>query len=65
MSEQTMFNQGVMGNRESMKIPEIRVGIVGESGVGKSSIILRYVNDKFVFNSCLTCGIDYVCYGVK
>ena len=35
--------------------------LVGESGVGKSSLIERYINKHFVFISDVTIGVEYRC----
>ena len=34
----------------SQPIPEIKMILLGESGVGKTSIIKRYLQDKFDLN---------------
>ena len=36
--------------KKERKIPEAKIVIVGDTGVGKSSITSRYVFDKFDFN---------------
>jgi len=38
--------------------PILKVILLGDSGVGKSSIINRYVNDRFVENNMQTIGVD-------
>ena len=45
-------------NKDSM-IPNMKVIIVGRSSVGKSSLLLRYTEDKFV-NLTATIAVDYV-----
>lgn len=40
-------------------IPNMKVIIVGRSSVGKSSLLLRYTEDKFV-NLTATIAVDYV-----
>lgn len=39
-----------------------KIVLIGDSGVGKSSILLRYLDDKFSENSIPTIGIDF---GIK
>lgn len=38
---------------------EVKLVLVGDSGVGKTSILLKYFDDKFNANSNTTIGIDY------
>ena len=42
------------------KIQEIKMILLGESGVGKTSIIKRYLNDKFDINETSTLSMSYV-----
>ncbi|XP_067638499.1 ras-related protein Rab-18 isoform X2 [Eurosta solidaginis] len=42
-----------------MKDRAIKLLIIGESGVGKSSLIRRFVNDKFDDNHDVTIGMDF------
>lgn len=37
----------------------LKILIVGESGVGKSSLLLRFVDGRFDLNSHSTIGVDY------
>jgi len=39
-----------------------KIILIGDSGVGKSSILLRYLDDKFSENSTCTIGVDF---GIK
>jgi Ras-related protein Rab-8A len=36
-----------------------KVVLVGDSGVGKTNLLLRYVNDQFFANSAQTIGVDF------
>jgi small GTP-binding protein len=36
-----------------------KIIIIGDSGVGKSNILIRYSEDKFVENYMMTIGINY------
>lgn len=36
-----------------------KIIIVGSSGVGKSALMLRYIDSVFYINSCSTIGVDY------
>lgn len=38
--------------------PILKVILLGDSGVGKSSLINRYVNEKFSENNMQTIGVD-------
>ena len=38
----------------------MKVIIIGDSGVGKSNVLLRYSEGKFVENYMMTIGINYV-----
>ena len=42
------------------KIPEIKMILLGESGVGKTSIIKRYLEDQFDKNETSTLSMSYV-----
>ena len=42
-----------------MELPVIKVALLGNSGVGKSSIILRYSTDRFEIDSLTTKGAEY------
>ena len=42
------------------KIPEIKMILLGESGVGKTSIIKRYLDDQFDKNETSTLSMSYV-----
>ena len=44
----------------SQPIPEIKMILLGESGVGKTSIIKRYLQDKFDLNETSTLSMSYV-----
>ena len=44
----------------SGKITEIKMILLGESGVGKTSIIKRYLHDKFDLNETSTLSMNYV-----
>ncbi|KAK8897761.1 hypothetical protein M9Y10_015727 [Tritrichomonas musculus] len=37
----------------------LKIIIVGESGVGKTCLLLRYVDNKFIFDHISTVGSDY------
>lgn len=40
-------------------LPKIRAAIVGDSGVGKTSILLRYTDNQFIAEIGSTVGIDW------
>ena len=40
-------------------IPFFKVGIIGNSGVGKSSLLLRFTDDEFDENTKPTIGADF------
>ena len=37
----------------------LKILTIGESGVGKTCLLLRYTEDRFVKNHLTTIGIDY------
>jgi small GTP-binding protein len=41
-------------------IPQVKVVILGESGVGKSSVMLRFVTNNFKLDSASTVGASYM-----
>jgi len=43
----------------SDKIPTYKIVIIGDSGVGKSSLVIRYVRDEFNHNPNATIGLDF------
>ena len=42
-----------------MSLPEIKIITLGECSVGKSSLIIKYVNDTFSSNYISTLGLDF------
>jgi small GTP-binding protein len=42
--------------------PVLKIVVIGATGVGKSSIIRRLVNNEFSEDISVTCGADFVCY---
>ena len=46
-------------NSSEEKIPEVQIITLGEAGVGKTSIILRYSENKFSENYLNTVGVDF------
>eukprot|EP01035_Chromulina_nebulosa_P062681 gene62681-85732_t len=46
--------------KEPATIPEVKVVIVGESAVGKSSLTLKFVNNQYRENSIATIGAAYL-----
>ena len=53
-----MFSQGSMNNSEMMEGGE-KVVVIGDASVGKSSLILRYINNTFSESVKPTIGCDY------
>eukprot|EP01088_Endostelium_zonatum_P009547 TRINITY_DN22804_c0_g1_i1.p1 TRINITY_DN22804_c0_g1~~TRINITY_DN22804_c0_g1_i1.p1 ORF type:complete len:209 (-),score=49.99 TRINITY_DN22804_c0_g1_i1:90-716(-) len=41
------------------KLQSIKVLFLGDSSVGKSSIISRFADGQFIYNTLSTCGIDF------
>ena len=46
--------------KEAMFDYLMKIIIIGDSGVGKTNILLRYSEDRFVDNYLLTIGINYL-----
>jgi GTPase SAR1 family protein len=38
---------------------EFKIVLVGNSGVGKSALLLRFVDDKFTHDTFSTIGVDF------
>lgn len=38
----------------------VKILLIGNSGVGKSSILMQYSDKKFIHNYYNTIGVDYV-----
>jgi len=54
-----IFKHGlILSDMSHRPNPILKVILLGDSGVGKSSIINRYVNDRFVENNMQTIGVD-------
>lgn len=49
----------INSNSSEEKIPEIQIVTLGEANVGKTSIILRYSENKFSENYLNTVGVDF------
>ena len=47
---------------DSMPVVNLKVVVIGDSGVGKSSLLYRFVNHRFLENTKATIGIDLLSY---
>jgi len=47
-----------MGSEDEI-LTTLKILIVGESGVGKSSLLLRFTDDKFDQQMAATIGVDF------
>jgi Ras-related protein Rab-18 len=47
-----------MGSEDEI-LTTLKILIVGESGVGKSSLLLRFTDDKFDQEMAATIGVDF------
>lgn len=48
-----------MNNDEDSILTTLKILIIGESGVGKSSLLLRFTDDKFDQELAATIGVDF------
>lgn len=48
-----------MSNSNSSYDAKVKILMLGESGVGKSSVLLRFTDDKFNNNFVTTLGVEY------
>ena len=55
-----MTNKTETSSQQVNKV-KVKVVIVGESGVGKTSICYRYIRDKYDANEQPTVGVAYLC----
>ena len=39
--------------------PKFKLILIGDAGVGKTSILLRFMEDKFSDEYCVTIGLEY------
>ena len=44
---------------KSDELPSYKVLIIGDQGIGKTSLIHRYIDDEFKENNVFTIGLDY------
>ena len=54
----TLSRDSFRKNKEE-NLPSYKVLIIGDQGIGKTSLIQRYINDKFIENNDSTIGLDY------
>ena len=48
-----------MSGSDDQILATLKVLIIGESGVGKSSLLLRFTDDKFDQELAATIGVDF------
>jgi small GTP-binding protein len=54
-----------MNNNEPKTDYSLKLLTIGESGVGKTCLLLRYTDNKFVKTHSITIGVDYKCKTIK
>lgn len=47
------------GNDDDFILTTLKILIIGESGVGKSSLLLRFTDDRFDLQMSATIGVDF------
>jgi Ras-related protein Rab-18 len=48
-----------MSGNDDYILTTLKVLIIGESGVGKSSLLLRFTDDRFDVEMAATIGVDF------
>jgi len=48
-----------MSNADEYILATLKILIIGESGVGKSSLLLRFTDDRFDVELPATIGVDF------
>ncbi len=48
-----------MSNNDDYILATLKILIIGESGVGKSSLLLRFTDDRFDVEMAATIGVDF------
>lgn len=48
-----------MSNNDDQILTTLKILIIGESGVGKSSLLLRFTDDRFDVEMAATIGVDF------
>ena len=48
-----------MSARDDFILATLKILIIGESGVGKSSLLLRFTDDRFDVEMAATIGVDF------
>lgn len=48
-----------MSGRDDFILATLKILIIGESGVGKSSLLLRFTDDRFDVEMAATIGVDF------
>lgn len=48
-----------MSSRDDFILATLKILIIGESGVGKSSLLLRFTDDRFDLEMPATIGVDF------
>jgi Ras-related protein Rab-18 len=48
-----------MGGDDDKILTTLKILIIGESGVGKSSLLLRFTDDRFDLENPATIGVDF------
>ena len=65
------FITNFLNNKNSKKMNEedfdflLKIVIIGDSGVGKSNLLLRYAKDEFQYDSKATIGVDFAGKPIK
>ena len=57
--ERSLREERALSGRSSEAAASLRVLLLGDSGVGKTSLMLRYSEDKFAPSLLSTAGVDY------